>query len=66
VVAISSGMGDLDFVNQLELDVAASYAINKAGMNMAVASTVRYTREMVFCSWESVLEALIPRVDKQR
>ena len=37
VVAISSGMGDVDFVNQLELDVAASYAISKAGLNMAVA-----------------------------
>ncbi|KFY37273.1 hypothetical protein V494_04854 [Pseudogymnoascus sp. VKM F-4513 (FW-928)] len=37
VIAITSGMGDIDFVNELELDIAPSYAISKAGVNMALA-----------------------------
>lgn len=37
VIAITSGMGDIGFVNELELDIAPSYAISKAGVNMAVA-----------------------------
>lgn len=37
VVAITTGMGDIGFVNELELDTAPSYAISKAGVNMAVA-----------------------------
>lgn len=37
VIAITSGMGDIGFVNELELDIAPSYAISKAGVNMALA-----------------------------
>jgi len=37
VVAISSGMADTDFVKETGMDIAGSYAITKAGMNMVVA-----------------------------
>ncbi|KAE9373307.1 NAD(P)-binding protein [Stipitochalara longipes BDJ] len=37
IIAITSGMGDIDFVNELDIDVAAPYAISKAGVNMVVA-----------------------------
>lgn len=37
VIAITSGMGDTSFVNEIELDVAPSYAISKAGVNMAIS-----------------------------
>lgn len=37
VIAITSGMGDIGFVNELELDIAPSYAISKAGVNMVLA-----------------------------
>jgi len=37
VIAISSGMGDTDMVKDMALDVAAPYAISKAGVNMVVA-----------------------------
>ncbi|KFZ01267.1 hypothetical protein V501_10111 [Pseudogymnoascus sp. VKM F-4519 (FW-2642)] len=34
---IGDGMGDIGFVNELELDIGPSYAISKAGVNMALA-----------------------------
>ncbi|KAL3494419.1 NAD(P)-binding protein [Aspergillus germanicus] len=37
VITISSGMSDLDLINSTDLDVAAAYAISKAGVNVAVA-----------------------------
>ncbi|EXJ76375.1 uncharacterized protein A1O5_00883 [Cladophialophora psammophila CBS 110553] len=33
VIAISSGMGDLDFTNELDMDMAVAYSISKAAMN---------------------------------
>jgi NAD(P)-dependent dehydrogenase (short-subunit alcohol dehydrogenase family) len=39
-------MGDLDFVNEVEVDVAAPYAISKAGINMVIAKyNALYKRE---------------------
>ncbi|KAI0836890.1 NAD(P)-binding protein [Hypoxylon sp. FL0890] len=37
VIAISSGMSDIEFVRNYELDMAAPYALNKAAMNFTVA-----------------------------
>ncbi|TVY39599.1 putative oxidoreductase [Lachnellula subtilissima] len=37
VIAISSGMGDTNMVNEISVDVAAPYAISKAGVNMVIA-----------------------------
>ncbi|KAK3392117.1 hypothetical protein B0T20DRAFT_74646 [Sordaria brevicollis] len=37
VIAISSGVGDVDFINQTEMDVAPIYAASKAALNLIVA-----------------------------
>ncbi|KAI0114578.1 NAD(P)-binding protein [Hypoxylon sp. NC0597] len=37
VIAISSGMADVDLVRDFELDMAAPYALSKVAMNFAVA-----------------------------
>lgn len=37
VIAISSGHADLDFINDLEVEVSALYAASKAAMNVIVA-----------------------------
>ncbi|KAI0120153.1 NAD(P)-binding protein [Nemania sp. FL0031] len=37
VIALTSGLSDIDVVNQLELDTGALYAVVKAGLNMVVA-----------------------------
>lgn len=37
VLILSTGMADTDMINQLELDVAAPYAISKGAVNVAVA-----------------------------
>jgi NAD(P)-dependent dehydrogenase (short-subunit alcohol dehydrogenase family) len=37
VIAISSGHGDLDFINDLEVENSALYAASKAAMNVVVA-----------------------------
>lgn len=37
IIALTSGMGDSDFVNETGIDGGAPYAISKAGVNMVVA-----------------------------
>jgi len=37
VIALSSGMADLDAVNQFDIDLGSGYAMSKAALNMAVA-----------------------------
>ena len=37
VFTLSTGMADLDLINQTDVDVAPSYSISKAGLNVAVA-----------------------------
>ena len=37
VIALSSGMGDLDFTNELDMDMAVPYSISKSAMNMVMA-----------------------------
>lgn len=37
VIAISSAMGDTDFVNEMDVDIGAPYSISKAGVGMVVA-----------------------------
>ncbi|KAF2969052.1 hypothetical protein GQX73_g4478 [Xylaria multiplex] len=37
VITLSSGQGDLDLINEFEIEVAALYSISKAAMNVAVA-----------------------------
>ncbi|KAL9028868.1 MAG: hypothetical protein Q9196_002822 [Gyalolechia fulgens] len=37
VLTLSTGMADVDLINQVELDVAAPYSISKAAVNVAVA-----------------------------
>lgn len=48
VIAISSGMADTDMVNEVFLDIAAPYAISKAGVNMVMAKyNALYSKEGV-------------------
>lgn len=48
VAAISTGMADLDFVNDYSIQMAAPYAISKAALNLAVAKfNARYKRDGV-------------------
>lgn len=45
-IALSSGVGDLDFISQLDFDVSPSYGISKAALNMAVAKfSAQYRKE---------------------
>lgn len=37
VLTLSTGFASADFVNEVELDVAAPYSISKAAVNLAVA-----------------------------
>ncbi|KAK1594617.1 short chain dehydrogenase [Colletotrichum navitas] len=37
VITLSSGMADIDLINQYHVDVAAAYAISKGAMNVAVS-----------------------------
>lgn len=37
VFALSSGMGDLDFTNELDMDMAVPYSISKAALNMVMS-----------------------------
>ncbi|KIW80181.1 hypothetical protein Z517_06796 [Fonsecaea pedrosoi CBS 271.37] len=37
VIALTSGMGDVDFTNELDMDMAVPYSISKAAMNMVMA-----------------------------
>ncbi|SPJ76033.1 related to protoporphyrinogen oxidase [Fusarium torulosum] len=48
VVAISSGMSDVDFIRQFEIEPAAPYGISKAGKNVVTAKFAsRYAKEGV-------------------
>ncbi|TRX90608.1 hypothetical protein FHL15_008581 [Xylaria flabelliformis] len=48
VIAISTGLSDLDITNQLELELAPLYAIAKAGLNMMTAKfSAQYRKEGV-------------------
>ncbi|KAK8064404.1 short chain dehydrogenase (AtsC) [Apiospora phragmitis] len=48
VVVISSGMADMDLVNQYEVDMGPLYSISKAAMNMATAKfNAQYKKEGV-------------------
>ena len=37
IIALTSGMGDCDFVNETGIDGGAPYSVSKAGVNMVVA-----------------------------
>ena len=37
VFALSSGMGDLDFTNNLDMDMAVPYSVSKAALNMVMS-----------------------------
>ncbi|KIX98405.1 uncharacterized protein Z520_05706 [Fonsecaea multimorphosa CBS 102226] len=46
VVALSSGMGELEFTNELDMDMAVPYSISKAAMNMVMAKfSASYKKE---------------------
>jgi NAD(P)-dependent dehydrogenase (short-subunit alcohol dehydrogenase family) len=48
VVAISSGMSDVDFIRQFEIEPAAPYGISKAGTNVVTAKFAsRYAKDGV-------------------
>ena len=48
VIAISSGMSDIDFIRQFEIEPAPAYAISKAGTNVLTAKfAARYAKEGV-------------------
>ncbi|PYH75558.1 NAD(P)-binding protein [Aspergillus uvarum CBS 121591] len=50
VVAISSGMGDVDMINEIQLANAAPYAISKGALNVLVAKlNAAYAREGILC-----------------
>ncbi|KAF4334733.1 protoporphyrinogen oxidase [Fusarium beomiforme] len=73
VIAISSGMSDLDFVRQFEIDSAPAYAISKAGLSVLIAKfAARYAREgvlfMSVCpgSVDSGFEGDLTEVQKEK
>ncbi|KAJ9608849.1 hypothetical protein H2200_006620 [Cladophialophora chaetospira] len=37
VIALTSGMGDLDFTNELDMDMAVPYSMSKAALNIVMA-----------------------------
>jgi NAD(P)-dependent dehydrogenase (short-subunit alcohol dehydrogenase family) len=37
VVVVTSGLGDIDWTNELELELSSLYSISKAAMNMVTA-----------------------------
>ena len=46
VIAISSGHGDLDLINDLEIEVSTLYAATKAALNVVVAKfAAQYKKE---------------------
>ncbi|OAG44617.1 hypothetical protein AYO21_01107 [Fonsecaea monophora] len=46
VIALTSGMGDVDFTNELDMDMAVPYSISKAAMNMVMAKfSASYKKE---------------------
>lgn len=48
VIALSSGHGDLDLINDLDIENAALYAASKAALNVVVAKfSARYKRDGV-------------------
>ncbi|KAI7763804.1 hypothetical protein LZL87_012702 [Fusarium oxysporum] len=48
VIAISSGMSDIDFIRQFEIEPAPAYAISKAGTSVLTAKfAARYAKEGV-------------------
>ncbi|PTB37196.1 uncharacterized protein TrAFT101_010932 [Trichoderma asperellum] len=50
VIALSTGMADLDPINQYELDTAPGYAISKAAMNVAIGKFhAQYKKQGVLC-----------------
>ncbi|PNP85012.1 hypothetical protein FNYG_01537 [Fusarium nygamai] len=48
VIAISSGMSDIDFIRQFEIEPAPAYAVSKAGTSVLTAKfAARYAKEAV-------------------
>ncbi|RSL90860.1 hypothetical protein CEP52_014433 [Fusarium oligoseptatum] len=48
VIAISSGMSDIEFIRQFDIEPAAPYAVSKAGVNVIVAKfAARYAKDGV-------------------
>jgi NAD(P)-dependent dehydrogenase (short-subunit alcohol dehydrogenase family) len=48
VVAISSGMADVEFISKFEIEPAAPYSISKAGTNVVIAKfSAEYRKEGV-------------------
>ncbi|KAJ4329301.1 hypothetical protein N0V84_000196 [Fusarium piperis] len=48
VIAVSSGMSDVEFIRQFEIEPAAPYAVSKAGVNVIVAKfAARYAKDGV-------------------
>lgn len=46
VIALTTGMADMEVVRQLDIDIAPPYAISKAALNTAVAKfSAQYRRE---------------------
>ena len=37
VIALSSGMGEIEWTNSLDMDMAVPYSMSKAALNMAIA-----------------------------
>lgn len=50
VVAISSGIADLDLTSKYDIDVSGPYAVGKAAMNIIVAKfSAEYAQQGVLC-----------------
>ena len=61
VVSVSSGMPDLDFVVDHEIDSAAPYAISKPGTHMAIANIhAQYKNDGIFFMsvWPGYVDAV--------
>jgi len=71
VIAISSGFGDLDLVNEMEIDIAAPYAISKAALNMLIAKyNATYKSEgmlfMAICPGSVATDGSAPEIADER
>lgn len=55
VSTLSTGMADIDLINQVDLAVAAPYSISKGALDVAVAKySALYNKSESFCPWLSL------------
>ncbi|KAI1076009.1 NAD(P)-binding protein [Whalleya microplaca] len=65
VIAITSGMADLDLITKYDIDVAGAYAMSKAALNVAVAKfSAEYRKENIL--FMSISPGVVDTLDKDK